>query len=105
MRLEGRVAIVTGGGRGIGEAIACLFAREGASVVVADVDEAPAAAVAGKIAAASGNAMAFGVDVAEAGQVEALVAAAVERYGHLDVMVNNAGVAAGGRLAEISEDV
>jgi meso-butanediol dehydrogenase/(S,S)-butanediol dehydrogenase/diacetyl reductase len=105
MRLEGRVVVVTGAGRGIGAEISALFAQEGAIVVAADQDEEAAGAIAEKIRAAGGEATGHTVDVGDASQVEALVTAAAERYGKLDVMVNNAGIAEGGLLAELGEAV
>jgi len=91
-RLEGRRAIVTGAGSGIGRAIALRFAAEGARVAVADVDEAAAAQVAAELGAGEGNVVSRRVDVSRAAEVEALVGWVVERWGGLDVMVNNAGV-------------
>ena len=91
-RLEGRRAIVTGAGSGIGRAIALRLAAEGARVAVADVDEAAAARVADELGAGEGNAMSRRVDVSRAAEVEALVGWVVEQWGGLDVMVNNAGV-------------
>jgi NAD(P)-dependent dehydrogenase (short-subunit alcohol dehydrogenase family) len=90
--LAGRSAIVTGGSRGIGQAIARRLARDGASVVVAarSVDDAERAAA--EIVADGGEAMAVGCDVREVAQIERLVAAARERYGAVDIVVNNAGV-------------
>lgn len=94
--LEGKTAIVTGAGRGIGRAIALKLAREGASVVVSDIDEANAAATAEMIgeagAAGGGEALPLRVDVTEEADAEAQVALAVERWGKLDILVNNAGV-------------
>jgi NAD(P)-dependent dehydrogenase (short-subunit alcohol dehydrogenase family) len=104
MRLAGRVAVVTGGARGIGASICRLFAAEGAAVVVADRDAEAAEACAKEVATHAGS-LALQVDVASAAEVEALVAATIERFGRLDIMVNNAGIAAGGPLAEIEEDV
>ncbi len=98
--LDGRVAIVTGAGRGIGRGEALALAAEGAAVVVNDLgasadgtglEPSPAQAVAAEIAAAGGRAVADGHDVASWAGAEALVSAAVEGFGRLDVLVNNAG--------------
>jgi NAD(P)-dependent dehydrogenase (short-subunit alcohol dehydrogenase family) len=91
-RLEGRVAIVTGGGSGIGRATCLALAREGAAVVVADVDEASAKRVAEEVAAAGGRARPQWVDVAEEPAVAAMVEAAVGAFGGLDVLHNNAAL-------------
>lgn len=90
--LEGKVAIVTGGAGGIGSATCRLLARRGASVVVADLDVARAEAVAGEIAAAGGRAMALALDLAEESSIAAMVARAVEAFGRLDVIDNNAAL-------------
>jgi NAD(P)-dependent dehydrogenase (short-subunit alcohol dehydrogenase family) len=90
MLLDGKVSIVTGAGSGIGRASALRFAAEGAAVVVADVRRAKAEETAAEIAGAGGRAIARGVDVADAGQVEAMVRSAVEAFGRLDVLFNNA---------------
>jgi NAD(P)-dependent dehydrogenase (short-subunit alcohol dehydrogenase family) len=92
MRLADKVAIVTGGGRGIGAAAAQLFAREGARVVVAELDEADGAAVAETIRGAGGEATFVAVDVTQPSSVERLVGRCLERYGRLDVLFNNAGI-------------
>jgi NAD(P)-dependent dehydrogenase (short-subunit alcohol dehydrogenase family) len=99
--LTGKVAVVTGGGSGIGEACAKLMARRGAKVVVADIDAEPAEAVAKTIASDGGEAVAVRVDVADAASVEAMIASAVERFGGLDIGVNNAGI--GGPMAPTGE--
>jgi NAD(P)-dependent dehydrogenase (short-subunit alcohol dehydrogenase family) len=91
MRLEGKVAIVTGGAGGIGAGIAEAFAREGASVAIADRDIAMARSTAEKLAAA-GKVDAFEVDVANSPSVTAMMASVIGRFGHLDVLVNNAGI-------------
>ncbi|HEU5188244.1 MAG TPA: SDR family oxidoreductase [Methylomirabilota bacterium] len=90
-RFEGKVVAVTGAAKGFGEAIARRFAAEGARVVLGDVDEAAGTAVARSIETAGGRARFRPCDVAAAADVEALVGAAVEGEGGLDVMVNNAG--------------
>jgi NAD(P)-dependent dehydrogenase (short-subunit alcohol dehydrogenase family) len=86
---------------GIGEACANLLARRGASVLVSDVDLAAAERVAGEIESAGGQAVADRTDVADPDQVEAMVAGAVERFGGLDIGVNNAGI--GGPTAPTGE--
>lgn len=90
MRLEGKVAIVTGGGSGFGAGIAAKFVAEGAKVLIADRDAAGGARVA---AALGPNAASIRVDVAKAGDVAAMLDAAHERFGGLHLLVNNAGVA------------
>jgi NAD(P)-dependent dehydrogenase (short-subunit alcohol dehydrogenase family) len=86
--MAGRVAFVTGAARGIGAAIARGLAANGASVVVADIDAAGAAGM----AAALPDALGIGMDVREPGQIEAAIAQTMERWGRIDVLVNNAGV-------------
>ena len=100
MRLEDKVCIVTGGASGIGRATCLLFAREGAVVVVADKSLAGAEAVA---AEAGPHALAMETDVADSRSVRALIARAVERFGRLDVLVNNAGYGITGSVVETDE--
>jgi NAD(P)-dependent dehydrogenase (short-subunit alcohol dehydrogenase family) len=100
-RLDGKLAIVTGGGSGIGAASSKLFATEGATVVVADRDLPGAQLVADEIVAAGGNAIAVEVDVASESDVAAMVAAA-DALGPVDVLYANAGVAGSGRAGDIS---
>jgi 3-oxoacyl-[acyl-carrier protein] reductase len=93
MRLGGRVALVTGGSRGIGRALAIGLAREGARVAVNYHAAADAAArVVAEIEAAGGTAIALRADVSDAADVDAMVAAAAERFGGLDILVNNAAL-------------
>jgi 3-oxoacyl-[acyl-carrier protein] reductase len=91
-RLEGRVAIVTGGGHGIGKAYAMRLASEGAKIVIAEIDEKAARAVAEELEAAGSEAIAVRTDVSDPASVEQLAAAAVERFGRIDVLVNNAAI-------------
>ena len=99
--IDGRVAIVTGGGRGIGASICLLFAKEGAAVVVNDLggftdgtgsDEGPAKQIADEIVAAGGQAVADGGDIGDVATGERLVRTAVEQFGKLDIVVNVAGI-------------
>jgi NAD(P)-dependent dehydrogenase (short-subunit alcohol dehydrogenase family) len=99
MRLADKVCIVTGAGSGIGRASALLFAAEGARVVAADLDEAAAAATLAEI---EGQAVALQVDVADEAATQALAAATIERFGRIDVLFNNAGIAGVGDLEETS---
>ncbi|MFN8624864.1 MAG: SDR family NAD(P)-dependent oxidoreductase [Candidatus Binatia bacterium] len=87
-----KVALVTGGGSGIGEATALLFAERGAAVAVVDVDEAAARRVASTIQSTGGQALAVAANVAQATQVRAAVAQAVSHFGRLDALLNSAGI-------------
>ena len=89
---KGKVALVTGAGSGIGRAAAQIFAREGAKVAAADVNQASAEETVGLIRAAGGEAFGLQADVSKAAEVEAMVAAVVETYGRLDCAFNNAGI-------------
>jgi len=90
--LSGKVALVTGGGSGIGEASALAFAAAGAAVVVADLEHQTGAAVASRIEADGGRALFVPTDVARAADVEQLMATVIDRYGRLDCAFNNAGI-------------
>ena len=97
MRLEGKVAIVSGGASGIGEATSRLFAAEGASVVIADVDDKRGPALESDIRDDGGEAAFIKLDVTDEDQWRAVVAETVARFGKLDIVVNNAGISAPGR--------
>lgn len=91
MKLQGRIAIVTGGGSGFGEGIATLFSKEGASVVVADIRKEAAERVAAEIRKSGGKAIASITDVTKNDQVAAMVKLTLDTYGRVDIMINNAG--------------
>ncbi len=93
MRLKERVAVITGGGRGIGRAIARRFAAEGARVVIAQRDPAGLARTAAEIGAAGGEALAVPTDVSQESSCQALIQATIDRFGQLDILVNNAAIA------------
>lgn len=92
-RLKNKVAIVTGGALGIGEAIAKAFAEEGAQVIIADLLEKEGENLAHEIRSTGGAAQFMRLDVANSKNVESVINAAAEQHGHLDVLVNNAGIA------------
>jgi glucose 1-dehydrogenase len=93
MRLQGKVAIVTGGARGIGEGIAVRFAKEGAAVVIDYIGEPDAAnAAVAQIQSFGGKVIAVRADVSDPGQVANLIAESVKAFGKLDIVVNNAGI-------------
>jgi 3-oxoacyl-[acyl-carrier protein] reductase len=92
-RLEGRVAVVTGSGQSIGFAIAERYAREGAQVVIADIDEELVAEATGKLAGAGYDVAGIRVDVSDSSSVEQLFEGVKDRFGRVDVLVNNAAIA------------
>ena len=91
-RFAGKVAIVTGAGRGMGRATALALARDGAAVVVNDVRRELAGAAVQEIEAIGGQALAVIADVSDEAQVQAMVDATVKRFGTVDILVNNAGI-------------
>ncbi len=105
MRLSGKVALITGSGSGIGKSAALLFAREGAQVVVADVSAERGRETVEEIRDNGGEAAFVQADVTDAAQVQKMVAHAVDSYGRIDVLFNNAGVSGVGSLHETSEEL
>ena len=91
-RLKGRVAIITGGGQGIGRTVATTFAGEGARVVIADLRLEAARQAAEEVERRGGEALAVQTNVTDAGDVERMVVATLERFGQVDILVNNAGI-------------
>ena len=103
MRLTNKVALITGASKGIGKATALKFAREGAKVVVCDLDDAVAETVA-EIRLQGGNAIGFTVDVTKAESIEAMVRGAIASFGRIDVLVNNAGIVADAQLKAMTDE-
>ena len=103
-RLDGKVALISGGARGQGAAEARLFASEGASVIFGDILDQPGQQVEAEIRELGGEATYLHLDVTSEAQWNQAVAAAVSRYGKLDILVNNAGVVSWGILEDTSED-
>ena len=104
MRLEGKVALITGAARGQGAAEARLFAQEGAKVILADVADPEGIAVAAEIAEAGGDAIYVHLDVTDESQWDAAVQSAVTSFGKLDILVNNAGIWRRGHVMETSSE-
>ena len=106
MRLANKVALVTGAGSGFGEGMARRFAKEGAKVAVADINGEAAERVAGEINTGGATGLALTANVADGGEVAAMVAATTDAFGPVEIMVNNAGVAQkNGPALEVAEEV
>ena len=103
MRLAGKVALITGAGAGIGQATAELFAREGAAVVVVDRDAQTAQETAALIAGSGGKAIAVTADVSQSASVQAMFGETIAAFGKLNILFNNAGIVAQGRVEDTPE--
>ena len=103
-KLEGKIALITGGGSGIGRATALMFAAEGAKVSVVDRAKESARTVAAEIVKGGGEAIAIRADVSKAADTERMVAATVGHFGHLDILYNNAGIGFARRTHLLTEE-
>ncbi|MCK9276162.1 MAG: SDR family NAD(P)-dependent oxidoreductase, partial [Syntrophales bacterium] len=103
MKLAGKVAMVTGAGRGIGRAIALKLSEEGAELVINDLEKSPAENVASKIEQSGKIAIPVAADISSGHEVSRLFGQAIERFGHLDILINNAGVRKDAFFHEMSE--
>ena len=104
MRLQGKVAIVTGSGRGIGKALAIGLSKEGAAVAVADIDFDNAKATAAEISKQGGSALAVWVDVSDSASVKKMAETVVKRFGKIEILVNNAAIVSHYPLLELPEE-
>ncbi|MBU1627272.1 3-oxoacyl-ACP reductase FabG [bacterium] len=104
MKLKDKIAVITGGGRGIGSATALKFAKEGASVTVADVDPEAANKVANDIIKNGGKAIGVGVDVSSKESVDAMIQKTIEKFGSVDILVNNAGITRDSFASKMKEE-
>ncbi len=102
--LTNKVALVTGGRRGMGRAHAHALAQQGAKVIVTDIDEAECQGVVGEIETAGGEAVCYVMDVSDAAQVDKVISSIVEQFGRLDILVNNAGVYEPKSALDITEE-
>lgn len=104
MRLVGKVALITGAGNGIGRAMALAFAEEGADIVVAEIESERAEAVASEVREIGRCALAMAVDVTKADQVQRMVDSALSELGHIDILINNAGIVRPAMLLKMTEE-
>jgi len=104
MRLEGKVAIITGAGSGLGKEAAFLFAKEGATVVVADYNENASEIVVNEIIQDGGRALAVKVNVANHDNVKLMVKTVMDHYGKIDILINNAGITADSTLLKMTDE-
>ena len=105
MNLQGRVAMITGGGSGIGRASALMLAREGADIVICDINPETGQSVAEEVRALGRDALSLPTDSSDRLQVQALVKAGGERFGKIDILVNNAGIAPQASLRDLTDEL
>jgi NAD(P)-dependent dehydrogenase (short-subunit alcohol dehydrogenase family) len=105
MRLEGKIALITGSGSGIGKSSALLFAKQGATVIVNDLDAAKGAESTEEICSAGGTAVFIQADVTDQDSVKAMIEQVIGQYGRIDVLFNNAGISGVGALHELEQDM
>lgn len=103
-RVDGHVALITGGGAGLGRAISLMLASEGAAIIVADIDAARAEAVATEVREAGGDALGIAVDTTDESQVDDAVTRGIEHFGKIDILVNNAGIVTTSPMLDLSVD-
>jgi NAD(P)-dependent dehydrogenase (short-subunit alcohol dehydrogenase family) len=103
-KLDGKTALITGGGSGIGREIALLFGKQGATVAIGDINEDAAVLVATEITGAGGKALSIRLDVTDMGSAETAIGTIVEQTGSLDILVNNAGIGMVGSLTETAPE-
>ena len=103
MRLAGKIAIITGAAAGIGRASVLLFAREGAKIAAVDLDDVGIKTLGQEVTASGGEALAVRADVSKADEVQRVVHAVIERFGRVDILFNNVGIVAHGKIHTISE--
>ncbi len=104
MRLKDKVAVITGAGQGIGKTTALLFSQEGASIVVADINESQAQATANEITTNGGKAIVVKVNVASLKECDQLAKTIIEKFGKVDILINNAGITRDATLAKMTEE-
>jgi NAD(P)-dependent dehydrogenase (short-subunit alcohol dehydrogenase family) len=104
MKLQGKTAIITGAAAGIGAASATLFAREGARIVAVDIDRELLDQVSGQIERAGGNCFAVTADVSRRDDVQNVLRSAIQKFGRVDILFNNAGIVPAGKVEAISEE-
>lgn len=103
MRLENKVSLITGAGRGLGQAIALAFAREGSDIVINDINLPEAEKTAGEVEALERRSLAIKADVSNKAEVEEMVKNVIQEFGKIDILVNNAGISIVGASAELEE--
>jgi meso-butanediol dehydrogenase/(S,S)-butanediol dehydrogenase/diacetyl reductase len=104
MTLAGKIAIITGAGAGIGAASAALFAKHGAAIVAVDLDSSTLDRVSGEIVKAGGKCLSIVADVTKRDDVRSVIRSAIEQYGRVDILFNNAGIVTPGKVDEIDEN-